>query len=150
MYSILVSLWSLCTQALQRVPGTWGKTGVYRWCHHPHLLVQISAVELSFGECCVPRLYYDRCVSSRCAAHHLTTNDLIRSFTSFWSRRTSFTTCRVRSLMPPEVLPLTKKTSFITFSGPPLHVKCSRLYFTYMEIYIHIEFLLSILRSHLC
>lgn len=54
------------------------------------------------------------------------------------------------SLMLLEVLPLTEKTSFITFSGPPLHVKCSRLYFTYAEIYIRIEFLLNILRFCFC
>ena len=49
-----------------------------------------------------------------------------------------------------EVLPLTRKTSFITFSGPPMTVMCSRLYFPNMEIYIHIELLLNILRFHIC
>ena len=149
MYSILVSLWSLCTQALHQVPGNLGNDWGLQMVSLSPPAHSDLCVELSFGEYYVPRLYYERCVSNRCTAYHLTTSVLITFYTSAITQDILHY-MQSSSLMLLEVLPLTEKTSFITFSGPPLHVKCIRLYFTYAEIYIWIEFLLNILRFCFC
>ena len=81
MYSILVSLWSLCTEALHQVPGNLGKDwGLQMVSLSPRAHSDLC-VELSFGEY-VPRLYYERCLGSRCTAYLLTTSVLITFYTS--------------------------------------------------------------------